>query len=237
MPKASTDTALLDTTYKVETPEAIDLSAQLAGPVPRALAFSADLLLRSIVLSILFIILAIGGKAGVGIFLIVSFVLEWFYPVLFEVLYKGQTPGKRWMNIAVVNDDLTPVSWSTSIIRNLLRAVDFLPLCYVFGFFTMVMTNCFQRLGDIAAGSVVVHRQKTLPLATTLPKVTPTPPSFDLGLDDVVAFTGFVERDAALTTARKQELADMLSGVTQKTGPEAVSFIQGIGCWLLGERK
>ena len=117
----------IDTVYDVETPEAIDLTANLAGPLARTLAYSIDLCIRTGVSTVAIIILAFMNEAGWGVFLIVSFLLEWFYPVLFEVLRQGQTPGKKWLGLAVVNDDLTPITWSSSIIRNLLRAVDILP--------------------------------------------------------------------------------------------------------------
>ena len=97
--------ATLDTIYQVETPEGIDLQAPLAGPLPRILAYGIDLCWRGLMLSVLFIALIWAGEAGRGLFLLVSFLLEWFYPVFFEIYARGQTPGKKSMGLIVVNDD------------------------------------------------------------------------------------------------------------------------------------
>ncbi len=228
---------MLDTSYHVETPEAIDLTAQLAGPVPRILAYTLDFTLRAVILGLVLIVLAFLGEAGWGIYFILMFIFEWFYPVLFEVLRQGQTPGKKAMEIAVVNDDLTPVTWSTSLIRNLLRAADMLPACYVLGLFAMCSTRHFQRMGDLAAGSVVVHRRVTKKQGNELPEVTAYPPPVALTLEDQVALTGYAQRHGQLSTGRKQELAEILQDVTQKKGPDAVMYLQGVGNWLLGNRK
>ncbi len=228
---------LLDTSYQVETPEAIDLTAQLAGPVPRILAYLIDFMIRSAVQTGVLVVMAFAGIAGFGIFLIVVFVLEWFYPVLFEVLRNGQTPGKKYLQIAVVNDDLTPVTWSTSVIRNLLRAADFLPSAYVLGLIVMCSSRNFQRLGDLAAGSIVIHKRKPDTSLTALPDAPAVPPPVALSLEDQVAVTGFVQRHGQLSQGRQQELADILSNITGKEGEEAVKNVQGMGNWLLGNRK
>jgi len=227
---------LLDTTYKVETPEAIDLNAQLAGPVTRILAFAIDLSFRALILFALSLVLVFAGMAGWGVLLIVWFVLEWFYPVLFEVLRGGQTPGKRRMRIAVVNDDLTPVTWSTSVIRNLLRAADFLPFGYVLGLSAMCTTTNFQRFGDLAAGSLVVHRRPSEKNTATLPDIPGSPPPVPLSLEDQVALTGFAQRHDQLSDSRKQELAGILSEMTGQEGDKGVRYLQSVGNWLLGNR-
>ena len=92
----------LDTVYTVNTPEGIALELSPAGPVPRLLAWLLDLLLRSGISILLFITLSILGKLGIGIALILLFLLEWFYPVFFEVLARGATPGKAALDLVVV---------------------------------------------------------------------------------------------------------------------------------------
>jgi len=227
---------LLDTNYQVETPEAIDLTAHLAGPVTRILAYIIDLSIRTGALLVLFIVLAIVGKAGMGVFLIAFFLLEWLYPVGFETLGGGQTPGKRYLHIMVVNDDLTPVTWSTSLIRNLLRSADILPFGYTFGLLVMCSSKNFQRLGDLAAGSIVIHKRAPGRSSNHLPNVVAVPPPVPLSLDDQVAFTGFLQRQDQLSEGRKRELAEILQALTDKKGEEAVTVVQGIGSWLLGNR-
>src|SRR5579883_663835 len=124
---------MLDTIEQVETPEGIALQLRPAGIVPRALAWAVDATARLISASVAVAVFTLLGEGGTGLYLIVAFVLLWFYPVLFEVLRDGQTPGKMAMNLRVVNANGTPVTWIASIVRNLLRAVDMLPLFYAFG--------------------------------------------------------------------------------------------------------
>ena len=225
----------LDTLHLVETPEGIDLQSELAGPVVRALAYLIDILIRSLILSLLSIILAFAGVAGIGGILIVSFLLEWFYPVWFEVYRNGQTPGKKNMGLAVVNDDLTPITLSSSIIRNLLRFVDFLPFGYLAGLTTMVLTRRFQRLGDLAAGSLVIYRNPARENSALLDE-TPQPPPVPLSLEDQIAIIAFTERHQELSAARQEELADILSEITHRRGDKNIRYLRSIGNWLLGVR-
>jgi uncharacterized RDD family membrane protein YckC len=115
----------VDTLRRFETPEGIEIELRLAGPVPRAGAFAIDLLIR---FGLYLVLLPLAGLAGVGVGLILLalFLLEWFYPVFFE-LRSGATPGKRAVGLVVVHADGTPVGPSASLLRNLLRALDFLP--------------------------------------------------------------------------------------------------------------
>nr|MBX2867384.1 RDD family protein [Acidiferrobacterales bacterium] len=142
---------LIDHVYSVETPEGIQMHAELAGVIPRAAAFVLDLMIRLVVLAGIALASAFLGQVGGGLILISWFVIEWGYPVFFEVLNKGQTPGKKKMQLIVMQDDLTPVTWRTSALRNLLRAVDMLPIGYLFGAASMIFSRNFQRLGDLVA--------------------------------------------------------------------------------------
>ncbi|WP_346838053.1 RDD family protein [Microbulbifer sp. SAOS-129_SWC] len=227
---------MLDTTYNVETPEGIDLRAQAAGPVPRILAYGIDFLIRLAVFIALRIALAFADRAGDGIVLLCTFLLEWFYPVLFEVLRNGQTPGKKAFGLMVVNDNLTPISWGASILRNLLRFADFLPFAYASGVVSMVLNRNFQRLGDMAAGTLVVYRQAQHQ-AATLPQVAPLAPPAGLQLADQQAIISLTERHAELSDARQRELAGLLEPVTGKTDRAALGYLRAVGCWLLGERR
>ncbi|WP_299594244.1 RDD family protein [uncultured Microbulbifer sp.] len=235
-PNPSAEITGLDTLYEIETPEGIDLTSRLAGPVPRLLAYSVDLFYRTVILVILGIAVTFAGNAGVGLWLLISFLLEWFYPVVFEVLRGGQTPGKRAFSIAVVNDNLTPIGWGPSIMRNLLRFADFLPFGYCAGIISMTCSRDFQRLGDHAAGTLVVHRDQAAAPAA-LPQVTPMAPPRGLQLEDQQAIVSLVERSGELSRARQQELADLLQPVTGKPGDDGLNRLHGIGRWLLGARS
>ncbi|WP_308365044.1 MULTISPECIES: RDD family protein [unclassified Microbulbifer] len=226
---------MLDTAYSIETPEGIDLKAQAAGPVPRILAYAVDVFYRSLILAALGIALAFADRAGMGIWLLCSFLLEWFYPVFFEVVRNGQTPGKKAFGLIVVNDNLTPVSWGASLLRNLLRFADFLPFGYAAGTLSMVLNKNFQRLGDMAAGTLVVYRQ-TGGQRPELPKVAPLAPPRDLQLQDQLAVISLAERHGELSEARQRELAGLLEPVTGKSGETGLQYLRAVGCWLLGSR-
>ncbi|WP_020414151.1 RDD family protein [Microbulbifer variabilis] len=226
---------MLDTTYNVETPEGIDLRARAAGPVPRILAFAVDLFYRTLILAGLGIALAFADTAGIGIWLVCSFLLEWFYPVFFEVLRGGQTPGKKAFGLIVVNDNLTPISWGTSIVRNLLRFADFLPFAYATGVIAMTIGRHFQRLGDLAAGTLVVYREEDkAPIA--LPDSSPVPPPRNLKQQDQRALVSLLERHNDLSEARQQELANLLEPITHKRDGAALGYLRSVGSWLLGGR-
>jgi len=226
---------VVDTGYFIETPEGIDLEAQLAGPVPRVLAYSIDLVFRAIFLMIMSAVFLVFDKMGLGFFLVVSFLLEWFYPVFFEVYRQGQTPGKRRLNLAVVNDDLTPITWGASMTRNLLRAADFLPFAYLLGLISICMGKHFQRLGDLAAGTIVIHQPPGKGIVA-LPESEPVMSPVVLEQEDQAAIINFTQRHHQLTKARQQELATILCDVTKQKPEAAVRYLQGIGAWLLGAR-
>jgi hypothetical protein len=167
--------------------------------------------------------------------LVLAFLLEWFYPVAFEVWRNGQTPGKRRFGLAVVNQDLTPVRLDAALVRNLLRAVDFLPFAYLGGLLGMSASRRFQRLGDMAAGTVVVHRPPLAP-AAALPECTPLMPAAPLSVADQLAIIDFTQRHEQLSEARQEELANILAPLVGSGDQAAVRRLRGIGCWLLGTR-
>ena len=225
---------MLDTLREVQTPEGIDLHLPVAGLVPRAQAWLIDVLIRSGIYIVLAVVLRF-GKTGVGVFLLAAFIIEWFYPVLFEVLRGGQTPGKRVYAMAVINDDGTPVRWSGSLIRNLLRVADFLPIMYGFGIISILLTRDFKRLGDLAAGTVVVYQETRL-IPHVPPKGEVVRPPYPLTLEEQQAIIAFAERSTTLTVERSEELAQ-LSGPLVEGAPYPVQRLYGMAQWLMGSRK
>ena len=226
---------LLDTSYRVEIPGGIELEAQVVGPVPRFLAFFIDIIIRGVLIFLAAIASLTFGELGFGFWFIFWFLIEWFYPVLFEVFRRGQTPGKKALGISVVNDDLTPVSFGTSLVRNLIRTADFLPFCYLFGLVTMVSNSRFQRLGDLAAGTLVISiRQaaKTADVSQILPLATSTA----LLRTEQTALVDFLQRSQQLSQPRQQELAQILNDVTHKKSDNGVEQLHRIGAWFLGVR-
>lgn len=225
----------LDTVRRLETPEGVVLELPLAGPIARALAFGFDVLLRGSAYSFVLAPLAVLGELGEGILLIVLFVSEWFYPVVFEVLWKGQTPGKAVFGLAVVQDNGTPVTWSSSIVRNLLRFADFLPMAYLSGVVCMIAQPEFKRLGDLAAGTVVVHRTKRTSGAP-LPPADVVAVPFSLTVDEQRSLIDFARRAGRWSPSRAEELAGLLVPVIGGPPSVAVQRLLGMARWLRGER-
>jgi len=214
-----------DATLRLETPEGIDVELQPAGPVARALALLVDETIAQIGTIACAVLAATLGEAGVGAVLVIYFLIEWFYPVFFEVLRQGQTPGKQVMGLRVVSADATPIGWNDSLVRNLLRVVDFLPFFYLAGLVSLVVTRRFQRLGDLAANSVVVHDDRVADRtrnedeeADPLERLGAAPLPLPLGVEERRAIVGFIEREAGLSDERAIELADLLEGVTGSRG-------------------
>lgn len=224
---------LLDNSHRVETPEGIDLLLRPAGLVPRALAFAIDLAIRAAILLALFITFGLLGKFGMGLGALLLFLVQWWYMVLFEVLNQGRTPGKYWLGLRVVHDDGTPIGWTSSLTRNLLRFVDMLPFGYFLGALSCLGHPLFKRLGDLAAGTLVIYQEK--PKARpTLPEAEAAAIAFSLTLDDQRALIAFSERHASLSTERRLELASILAEPLATTNENAETRIHGIARTLVG---
>ncbi len=228
---------MLDTTRPVETPEGIELALRVAGPTVRALAWAIDFSIRIIFYILLSFILTNFGNFGIGLLLISIFFLEWFYPVLFEVYKQGATPGKRKMKIKVLHESGTPVNWSASMIRNLLRAVDFLPFLYGFGLMTMLINNDFKRIGDLAAGTVVVYEEELLLGGKAgIPDEPPLAIPVTLGLEEQQAIINFADRGQQLSKERSIELANIVTPLTGETGEAAIKRLYQFANGLIGIR-
>lgn len=228
----------LDTVCLVETPEGTDLQAEVVGVVPRTLAYSIDLLIRMVVLLVLQMVVAFMGLglAGQGFMLIFYFLLEWWYPVVFEVYRGGQTVGKKAFKIKVVNADLTPVRLSASLTRNLLRVADFLPLCYVFGIASMVMNRRFQRLGDLAANTIVIYAEEQNYDMKGLESVRPIASSMPLTEVQQTAFVNFALNRGGLSADRQKEVAEIIRPRLPSKVDDASEYVRGVGKWLLGSK-
>ncbi|MEP6907137.1 MAG: RDD family protein, partial [Pseudoxanthomonas sp.] len=151
---------MLDTYREVITPEGVALHLPAAGPVPRAVAWVIDLAIRLAILLLIGMLLGLLGAAGQGLYLILTFLIFWAYPILFEALWQGQTPGKKAMSLRVVSNNGAPVGWLAAITRNLLRTVDMLPFGYAAGLVACLADPYARRLGDMVAGTLVVHHER-----------------------------------------------------------------------------
>lgn len=155
---------------KVVTPERVAMSLPLAGIGSRALAYSIDLTLLFIVFMAMYFAYTLVGPSVFELleslstvlkvtFALLTFVLLWAYWTVSEVVMNGQTVGKRWLKIRVVRADGTPIGFFESAVRNLVRAVDFLPFLYIGGLLVMLFDAKHRRLGDLVAGTVLVREE------------------------------------------------------------------------------
>ena len=182
-------------------------------------------------------VLAPLGRFGSGLALILWFALEWFYPVLFELLPGGATPGKRALGLRVTMDSGLPITPAASLLRNLLRTADFLPFAYGLGLATVLMRSDFKRLGDIAAGTIVVHVQRPT-LHGALPEAMPAAPAHPLTPRAQAAVIAWAGRSTRITEARLAELAQLAAPVTGvgAGSRDAVMRLLSVANWLMGKR-
>ncbi len=225
----------VDTIRSRATPEGVNLNLRLAGPPVRLLAWGFDAVLMGVTQSIVALLMSLLGQMGTGLMLLSVFAITWFYPVAFEVLRAGATPGKAAFGLQVVHDDGTPISLGASLLRNLLRFADFLPTAYGAGLVSMLLSPNFQRLGDLAAGTLVVYRDDD---ATTrqVAVAPPLPPPVALDLREQRAVIDFGLRLKTWNRDRQAELAAIVEPLVGARGQAGVTRLLGIANWLLGRR-
>lgn len=204
-----------DDTVTIATPEGVDLELTLAGAGSRFVSALVDLGIQMVLA--LGAVAAFGWVGGFGqaaVAIITSLVVLG-YDILFEVLASGRTPGKRLNGMRVVRSGGEPVGFLTSAIRNVLRLVDFLPFAYVIGAAAILATRKNQRLGDVAAGTLVVRdRVPKVALyrdAATAPAETSTWDTSAITAEEVAAVRRFLERRPEIEAGARAELARTLA--------------------------
>lgn len=166
------DTEFIDTQIDIHTPERVSFSVLLCGPFARLCAALIDGIFLMMLLAVLqFALLIITGAAesSFGIFLAAMFFMEWGYKIFCEIVFHGKTPGKSILGMRVMSADGGPLRPSQAVVRNLVRAFEGLvPFGFLPALLSMCLTRRFQRLGDLAGGTIVVwdhelpnRRQKT----------------------------------------------------------------------------
>ena len=204
----------------------------------RFYAFALDWVIRLAVLYAVAIVAALMAGLGAALMLILLFVLEWFYPVIFELTLSGATPGKRVFGLKVVMDNGLPITPAASITRNLLRTADFLPFLYGFAIVSMLTRRDCKRLGDIAAATMVVHEARAVP-RIVLNQIEPVAPVRPLTPENEAAIVALAARAHRMTAERLDELAALaasVSGDAGRSGPDVTRRVLGVAQWVLGNR-
>ena len=220
----------------IQTPESVGFHYVLAGIGSRATAFLLDTGIRFLFLLVIFIGLMLTARwlpklDPSGIFsglsknwiialgVIAYSIIDLGYFLIFEALWNGQTPGKRQQRLRVVRTDGAPIGWLGSAIRNILRAVDILAGVYPIGFVVMFMSRNSQRIGDYAAGTVViVERSRGIPKVRTTLQEPDAEPRGDIETHistlrpkQYQVLKSFLQRREAMDHDHRQQLARLLA--------------------------
>jgi uncharacterized RDD family membrane protein YckC len=202
----------------IETPEGLTVTVPLAGVGSRFVAAGIDWTIQIILIVsalVVFVGFGVGGGAGAGLFAVSAFVVFFVYDVAFEVLAGGRTPGKRWTGLRVVRTGGQPVGFVASSIRNLLRLVDVLPGVYLVGITSILVTKRNQRLGDLAADTIVARApRRAAPVADAVSEapapLAPSLASWDVSgvtAEELAAVRSFLERRGSLDWGAREHLA------------------------------
>lgn len=225
----------MDATGKLtlETPEQIGIEFELGGIGSRFLAALLDLLcmLVFLVAAVIFALAGIEGRdkvlkqmgqnaarsealtnglsATTAILLLLSvFLVQWGYYIVAELLMKGASPGKRAMGLRVIRDNGMPIGFSQSLLRNLVRLVDFLPWGYGIGLVAMFVSPRAQRLGDLVASTLVVRVDKAprpLVVSSAMAAAAPSAPRL-LSVEERHLVEQFFQRSTTLLPAARANL-------------------------------
>jgi uncharacterized RDD family membrane protein YckC len=212
---------VLEDRTTIATPEGVDLELTLAGVGSRVGAGFIDALIQLAGLIVLLIGMLLLSSAqgssdafaavmGAGSLLLM--VVLFGYPLLFDTLNNGRTLGKLAFGLRVVMADGGPVTFTAAAIRNVLRVVDLLPMFYGVGLVTVIATRLHQRLGDMAARTIVVRepskRGSTAPISLPAPSL-PDGPQWDVSAvtaAELALIRRLLERRSMLFPHRKEEL-------------------------------
>jgi uncharacterized RDD family membrane protein YckC len=235
----------------VETPEQVGIEFELAGIGSRFFAALIDFACMLVFL-VIAIILALAGVEqgsevgrklgenasrseawtnGVGatatiLILLAVFVVLWGYYIICEMLTGGASPGKRAFGLRVIRDNGLPITFAQSLVRNLVRIVDFMPWCYGVGLVTMFVSPRAQRLGDLAAGTLVVRAEvPAVPLPAPLPAPTSSTHTPRLSAEERQLVTRFFERELTLDAAARDEvLRAIVTPLRARLDPARTSY-------------
>ena len=223
----------------IDTPEQVHLEFALAGVGSRFMATLLDSIIQGLLYIAIFV--AVGliasaplarltGRWAVALAIFAAFVVYWGYYAIFESVWKGQTPGKKWAGIRVIKDSGRPITPFEAAARNLVRIIDYLPSFYAVGLVTMLLNDKHRRVGDYVAGTLVVHetsdRESALFFNTPANSQFAIPQASHLTLQEAELIETFLSRrldiPAEIRQQNGQRIADMVSarlGITPDVRP------------------
>jgi len=201
-----------DSSLETLTPEGVKFVLSPAGPLIRTLAYGIDKITQWTILIVIYIAgLFLSYTTGYWFFMILNFCVDWFYNVICELAFRGQTLGKWLTGIRVVRSDGAPVDPSSSFLRNLLRFADTFFFFFPIALITIITSRGFRRLGDWAGGTLVVYSQRSSKaprnITNFLSIYAPVTPLIPLSHDEKQAILNFARRYHLLGKYRANEIA------------------------------
>ncbi len=164
-----TEVATARAGFLLRTPEGVEFEHVLAGLGTRCSAWLVDTFLVLTVLAVIFSILSpiftMAGGFGSALAVLIFFLLWWWYAAIAEWMFRGRTLGKAFFKIRVVDQRGFPLTFPQAVVRNMLRMIDMLPITYLVGAISCIVDPLERRLGDLAAGTVVIRSEARDPRA------------------------------------------------------------------------
>ncbi len=217
---------------RIDTPEQVALELPIAGVGSRFLALALDTLLQGLLYILVLGVLALAtllpsvrawSSFAPAFVLLLAFCVYWGYFAIFEIAWRGQTPGKRLARIRVIRDTGRPIDATAAILRNLLRVVDFLPAMYGAGVCVMLLNRHSRRIGDFVAGTVVVHEREATSIeptwSATAPAVRVNPQSAQITDTELVLLETYLDRRWEYAEPVRQRAAiEIATRLAERTG-------------------
>jgi uncharacterized RDD family membrane protein YckC len=209
----------------VATPEGVDLDVVVAGLGSRFMSSAVDTTVQVLIIGTSFLVGSVLETGALAIAVVGAFAGMFVYPTVFDAFAGGRTPGRALAGLRLVTTEGATVGFVAAVVRNVVRIIDFLPALYSIGVVAVLATDRNQRLGDLAAGTIVVRRELrradiVVPGASRARSTEasavdgPVTAGWDLtGLssDDVAVLRSFLARRSDLDPTARQRLASELA--------------------------
>jgi uncharacterized RDD family membrane protein YckC len=237
-----------DERLTIDTPEQVTLELPLAGIGSRFLAVAVDTVLQAALYVAGVLMIMVGPRIragallqpmGAALAILFVFCVYWGYFAFFEIIWSGRTPGKRLAGIRVIKESGRPINAYEAIGRNVMRAIDFLPVMYGLGVIVMMLNRHSRRIGDFVAGTVVVYDTATPQLApdwrAASGRAVQNSPMTRVTVEELSLIETYLQRRFDLDPLVRDAMAEQIAGrITNKTGvgPEpnqsVDEFLEGV---------